>query len=102
MAGLKYERQQLGGIICCSGQVAYQEHLNSFLSSHARKMSILIVHGKEDDRLVWDEAKKGYDLLRMHGFQDNLQVIVDERVGHTISQRGFNAIYTFMVKQLKL
>ncbi|CAF1190101.1 unnamed protein product [Adineta ricciae] len=101
MTGLRFPKL-LGGIICCSGHVAYLDRIQEFLGEHARQVPILVLHGKDDDRICWDEVKPGFDLLRQHGLQDNLQIVVEDRVGHIISRRGFNQIIMFFVKQFKL
>ncbi|UJR13891.1 hypothetical protein I4U23_000898 [Adineta vaga] len=102
MTALRYSKQRLGGVMCCSGQVAYLDRIQEFLSEHAKTMPILVLHGKDDDRVKWSETKPGYDLLRQHGLKDNMQVVVEDRAGHTITRRGFNLIIMFIIKQFKL
>lgn len=72
------------------------------LSEHASKVPILVLHGKDDNRIRWDDAKTGFELLKKHGIKDNMQVMVEDGVGHTISQRGLYMMLTFILKQFKL
>jgi predicted esterase len=72
------------------------------LSEYARKIPILVLHGKDDNRISWDESKTGFELLKNNGIKDNMQVVLEDGIGHTISQRGFNLIIMFIIKQFKL
>jgi predicted esterase len=72
------------------------------LSEYARKIPILVLHGKDDDRISWDNAKIGFELLKNKGIKDNMQVVLEDGVTHTISQRGFHLILMFIIKQFKL
>jgi predicted esterase len=72
------------------------------LSEYARKIPILVLHGKDDDRISWDNAKIGFELLKNNGIKDNMQVLLEDGVTHTISQRGFHLILLFIIKQFKL
>jgi predicted esterase len=102
LIGLTYTKQQLGGVICCSGQLILENKITELLSQYARKIQILVLHGKDDDRISWDNAKIGFELLKTNGIKDNMQVVLEDNVAHTISQRGFNLIIMFIIKQFKL
>jgi hypothetical protein len=102
LIGLTYTKQQLGGVICCSGQLIFENKIPELLSEYARKIPILVLHGKDDDRISWDKAKTGFELLKTNGIKDNMQVVLEDNVAHTISQRGFHLILMFIIKQFKL
>jgi predicted esterase len=72
------------------------------LSEYAKKVPILVLHGKDDNRISWDDAKTGFELLKKHGIKDNMQVVLEDGVAHSISQRGFHLILMFIIKQFKL
>ncbi|CAF3612016.1 unnamed protein product, partial [Rotaria sp. Silwood2] len=57
LAGLTYTKQQLGGVICCSGQLVLENKIPELLSEYAKKIPILVLHGKDDHRIPWDDAK---------------------------------------------
>ncbi|CAF1140642.1 unnamed protein product [Rotaria sordida] len=102
LAGLTYTKQQLGGIICCSGQLVLENKIPEFLSEYAKKIPILVLHGKDDNRIPWDNAKSGFEVLKKNGINDNMDVVLEDGVGHSISERGFHLIIVFIIKQLKL
>ncbi|CAF3557198.1 unnamed protein product [Rotaria socialis] len=102
ITALTHTRQQLGGVICCSGQLVLQEKIPQMLSEYARKIPILVLHGKDDNRIKWGDVKVGLELLKKNGIDDNMQVVLKDGVEHTISQRGFQLIIMFISKQFKL
>ncbi|CAF1007358.1 unnamed protein product [Rotaria sp. Silwood1] len=102
LAGLTYTKQQLGGIICCSGQLVLENIIPDLLSEYAKKIPILVLHGKDDNRIPWDNAKSGFELLKKNGIKDNMEVILEDGVAHTVSERGFHLIIIFIIKQFKL
>ncbi|CAF1289362.1 unnamed protein product [Adineta steineri] len=102
LVGINYSKQQLGGIICCGGDVVYKDKISQFISEYAAKVPILVYHGKDDDRVKWDDTKTGLDLLKQNGLKDNIQVVVEDGVKHTISEKGLHLIVMFIIKQFKL
>ena len=100
--GLTYTKQRLGGVLCCSGQLVLKDQIPKFLSEYASKVPILVLHGKDDHRISWDTAKTAFELLKTHGVKDNLQLVLEDGVGHTISQRGFHVMIMFIIKQFEL
>jgi predicted esterase len=102
LTGLTYTKQQLGGVLCCSGQLLLEDRISEVLSEYASKVPILVLHGKDDNRISWDTAKTGFELLKKNGIKDNMQVVLEDGVGHTISQRGLHVMIMFIIKQFKL
>ena len=100
--GLTYTKQQLGGVICASGQLVLEKKIPELLSEYAKKVPILVLHGKDDDRISWETMKNGLEILKSHGIQDNIQVVLEEGVTHSIGQQGFHSLFLFFYKQLKL
>jgi predicted esterase len=80
----------------------HEDKIIESLSEHARKVPILVLHGKNDNRISWDDAKSGFELLKKNGIKDNMQVVLEDGVAHNISQRGFHLILMFIIKQFKL
>lgn len=101
LTGLTYTKQQLGGVICASGQLVLEKQIPELLSDYARKVAILILHGKDDDRISWDTAKNGLEILKTYGIRDNIQIILEDNVAHTIGQRGFHSMIVFIYKQFQ-
>ena len=89
-------------MLCCSGQLLLKNQIPGLLSEYASKVPILVLHGKDDHRISWDTAKTGFELLKNHGIKDNLQLVLEDDVGHTISQRGFHVMIMFIIKQFEL
>ncbi|CAF5199693.1 unnamed protein product, partial [Rotaria magnacalcarata] len=48
------------------------------LSEYARKIPILVLHGKDDNRIKWDDVKVGLELLKKNGIDDNMQVVLKD------------------------
>ena len=88
-------------MICASGQLVLEKKIPALLSDYARKVPILILHGKDDARVSWDTTKNGLEILKSHGIRDNIQVILEDGVAHTIGQRGFHSMIVFICKQLQ-
>ncbi|CAF1289380.1 unnamed protein product [Adineta steineri] len=102
LVGLYYYKQQLGGIICCGSDVPFRDKISQLMGEYATKVPILVYHGKDDDRVKWDVTKSGLELLEKNGVKDNIQVVVEDGVGHTISEKGLHLIVMFITKQFKL
>ena len=80
----------------------HEDKVLGLFSEYARTIPILVLHGKDDNRISWDNAKNGYEFLKKNGVKDNMQVVLEDGVGHNISQQGFNLILMFIIKQFKL
>lgn len=102
LATLTYKKKKLGGVICCSGQLMLEDRIPEILSEYAKTVPILVLHGRDDDRIKWEDAKRGFELLKKHGIKDHLEVIVEDGVGHTLSTRGLHLMLMFIIKNFKL
>ena len=100
--GLTYTKQRLGGVLCCSGQLMLENKIPELLSEYANQVPILVLHGKDDDRISLNTIKNGLEILKTHGIKDNMQVVLEDGVTHTISQQGFHLLIMFIMKQFRL
>ncbi|PRP88797.1 Phospholipase/Carboxylesterase family protein [Planoprotostelium fungivorum] len=92
---LPYEKK-LGGITPCSGYLLQNERYPGLLGPHARETPILAYHGAVDEVVPLEFAEVGYKKLMECGVKENLDLRVERRLGHSMSNSQISELFSFM------
>jgi phospholipase/carboxylesterase len=92
--GLRYPKR-IAGIVAMSGYLALPDTLRSEKSPTAAGLPILMTHGKNDDVLPVDGARKAQAILRAEGASVRLSEYL---MGHQVIPEVLGEVENFLVK----